>query len=106
MNKNNEIFYLSLDNNNMNGFYNTNFHDEEFCKSILDSGGIIIDEELHSYLVSLCDFKFIGLREERLYTIKDKDLFIATPPRIDTTPQQPTLEERITAMEELIMGVL
>ena len=87
------------------GFYIEEFHGVDKCQSVLDNGGIKCDEELWKYILSLGAVTFKEIAEEREYTISDKYLFEKIV-QSDTTPQQPSMEERIAALELLMMGVI
>lgn len=67
---------------------------------------IEISTGLHNYLVGLGQCKLIADVEDREYTILDKDLFERAEQPVDTTPQQPSMEERLAALETLMMGVI
>lgn len=100
------MFYVDLDNKKVIGFYIEDIHGVETCNSILKNGGFRIDEELWQHLLTLGECKFLGTVEQREYTILDKDLFERVVQPVDTTPQQPSMEERIAALELLMMGVI
>jgi len=95
-----------LEDNKITGFCSEDNAGVERCNEILASGGFKIDKELWQYLLALGDCKFTGTVEEREYTILDKDLFERIVQLIDDTPKQPTLEERLAALEALMMGVI
>ncbi len=101
------MVYMNLDKEkNTNGFYVEDIHGLDTCNSIIEKGGLKINEELWEYLLTLGKCKFVGIVEEREYTISDKDLFERVIQPIDTTPQSPSLEERLAALETLMMGVI
>lgn len=100
------MVFTNIQNNKVKGFYTVDIHGEQVCNSVYAMGGLKIDEELHQYLLTLGECKFIGTVEEREYTILDKDLFETVIQPIDNTPQEPSLEERLAALEALMMGVI
>lgn len=100
------MYYANIKNNKINDFYVEDVHGLEACNSIIKNGGIKIDEELWQHLLTLGECKFVGMAEEREYTIIDKDLFERVIQPVDTTPKQPSLEERLEALELLMMGVI
>jgi len=102
------MLYMDLDiGKKNNGFYAEDIHGIETCNTIIKNGGVKIDEELWQYILILGECKFTGAVEEREYTILDKELFeIVVQPPTDDTPQQPSLEERLAALEALMMGVI
>lgn len=101
-----QIFYTKINSSMIDGFYVVDIHGKEKCQSILDNGGILIDEELHQHLLTLGQVEITATKEDRVYTINDKDLFREIPLVVDTVPQPPTLEERMAVLEELMMGVI
>ena len=101
------MFYMDLDTEKEdNGFYTEEIHGLEKCETIIANSGLKIDEELWQHLLSLGKCKFTGTVEAREYTILDKDLFETVVQSIDVTPQQPSTEERLAALEALMMGVI
>lgn len=94
-------YYVALKDYKMNGFYCEDIHGEERCNEILGNGGLKLSEDLWQYLSMLgCEIEFVGDIEEREYNISDKDLFKEVIQPVDTTPQPPTLEERVTTLGE------
>ncbi|WP_346847984.1 MULTISPECIES: hypothetical protein [unclassified Clostridium] len=101
------MLYMDLDiEKKNNGFYTEDIHGIEKCETILAQGGLLVDEELWQHLLVVEECKFIGTVEQREYTILDKDLFEKIIQPVDTKPQQPLLEERLAALETLMMGVI
>lgn len=100
------MFYVKIDNKKVLGFYITGLHGLELCNQIYADGGIKIDDELHRYIISVGEVEFNGVKEDRIYSIEDKALFEQVVQPVDTTPQPPTLEERLMALESLMMGVI
>lgn len=101
------MYYVDLNNKKIIGFYIEELHGKEKCEEIISSDGLKIDEELWQYILTLGECKFTGTVEEREYTILDKDLFERVIQPVDTTPQPPTLEERVTTLgEELTLEKL
>ncbi|HAY3897729.1 TPA: hypothetical protein JRS25_003672 [Escherichia coli] len=101
-------YYTILKDKKIKGFYCKEIHGEDYCKTIIYSGGgLEVSEELWSHLLSLGESKFIGKVEERLYTIEDKELFEkVVPPLESIPPTQLSNEERLAALEAALMGVL
>lgn len=99
------IYYAEIKEKIITAYYIEDIHGEELCKSILVKGGIVVDEELHQYLLTLGEVEFTGIKEDRIYTLLDKSLFNKVEIMIDST-QQPSQEERISALETALMGVL
>lgn len=95
-------YYTELIENKINGYYLEDRHGKEFCRSI--NNYIKVNEELHCYLLTLREAKFIGEKEDRLYTIDDKELFSIVEPSQITI--EPSFEERLAALESAMMGVL
>ncbi len=93
-------YYTILKDEKIKGFYCKDIHGEDYCKTIINSGGLEISEELWSHLLSLGESKFIGEVEKRLYTIEDKELFEEVIQPIDTTPQPPSFNEQLVALGE------
>ncbi len=100
------MYFTELKNNVIEGFYLEEINGIQKCNSVLESGGIEIDEELHQHLLSLGQCKFTGVKEGKMYTLSDKDLFEKVVQPVDDIPQQPSLEERLAALEALMMGVI
>lgn len=100
------MYFTELKNKEVVGFYNTEIHGEEKCNLVLENGGIKIDEELHQHLLSLGQSKFIGVKEDKVYTLSDKDLFEKIIATVDDTPQAPTTEERLGALELALLEML
>lgn len=100
------MFYACIKNKTIEGFYHQDIHGEQVCNTVYVMGGIKVDEELHQQLLSLGEVEFIGVKEEKLYTIADKSLFKKVDAVVDTSPQPPSSEQRISALEELMMGVI
>lgn len=94
------MVFTNIQNNKIKGFYTVDIHGEQVCNSVYAMGGLKIDEELHQYLLTLGECKFIGTVEEREYTIQDKELFEEVVQPIDTTPQPPSFNEQLAALGE------
>ncbi len=93
-------YYTILKDKKIKGFYCKEIHGEDYCKTIINSGGFEVSEELWSHLLSLGEVKFIGEIEKRLYTIEDKELFEKVVQPIDSTPQPPSFNEQLAALGE------
>lgn len=100
------MYYVKLNQGDVEGFYIEDLHGTEICTSIYEEGGLKIDDELHEYLLTLNSCRFTGVKEDRDYTISDKDSFTAIISPPDNTPQLPTQEDRLAALEAALMGVL
>lgn len=100
------MYQARLENTVIKGFYIEEVHGAKACEQVLVEGGLNIDEELHDYLLTLNLSKFTGIRESRVYTIQDKNLFSQIIPPPDNTPVPPTNEDRLAALEAALMGVL
>lgn len=100
------MIYANVKDKVITGFYIEEFHGVDKCQSVLENGGIEVDEELWGYILSLGVVTFKEIAEERKYTILDKNLFEGVVQPIDITPQQPNLEDRMIALENLMMGVI
>jgi len=95
------MYYVEIKSSKENcKFYTEDIHGIEKCNMVISEGGIIIDEELWRYLLTLGSSKFIGIAEEREYTILDKELFEEVVQPIDTTLQPPTFNEQLVALGE------
>lgn len=99
------MYYVKIENTEGKGFYIEEIHGRDVCIFIYNAGGLKIDDELHDYLLTLNTFKFIGVKEDREYTINDKELFKAITTTVEDSHDL-TMEERMAALEQLIMGVL
>ena len=95
------IYYTKLDGNKISGFYIESFHGKELCESL---NHIKIDEELHSYIIDFGLVAFNGLKEDKLYTIEDKDSFCKEEP--EPVVLSPTVEDRLAALEQLMLEAL
>lgn len=93
-------YYVELKDKKVNGFYTEEIHGFEKCETIIANGGIKINEELWQQLLILRECKFIGVVEDKEYTILDKDLFEEVIQPIDTTPQPPSFNEQLVALGE------
>ena len=100
------MYYAELINNKIVGFYLKEIHGIDKCNLILSNAGIKLDEELHQYLLNLGQSKFIGVKENKIYTLLDKALFEKVIPPVDNTPQEPAMGDRVAALEAALMGVL
>lgn len=100
------MYYTSIKNNIIEGFYIEDIHGVNQCDKVLSEGGIIIDEELHHHLISLGRVEFKGSVESKIYRIEDKLLFEKVIPKVDVTQKPLSIEERISALEEIMMGVI
>ncbi len=100
------MYYVEIKSSKENcKFYTEDIHGIEKCNMVTSEGGIIIDEELWRYLLTLGSSKFIGIAEEREYTILDKELFEEVVQPIDTTPQPPTFNEQLAALGEEVASL-
>lgn len=76
-------------------------------KIILENGGVKINEELHQYLLSLGQCKFIGVKEDKIYTILDKNFFEKVVLRVDPSPQTKSeleiIKEKIAIQEQSLL---
>lgn len=92
--------------NKIIAFHVEDLDGEFFCKEIINLGGIEVSEELHNYMVSQGQVKFIGTLEKRVYTLEDKHLFetVVQPPI--NNQLTPSNEDRLSALETALMGVL
>ena len=100
------MYYAELINNKIVGFYLKEIHGIDKCNLILSNAGIKLDEELHQYLLNLGQSKFIGVKENKIYTLLDKALFEKVIPPVDNTPQAPNADERISALELALLEML
>ncbi|GEM_PF-713632 len=97
------MYYFAVleEDNKIKGFYCEAIHGIDYCKSIIDNGGLKLSEELWSYIINLnVSIEFIGKVEDREYTILDNELFEEVVQPIDTTPQPPTFNEQLAALGE------
>lgn len=101
-----KLIYSEINDNVLIGYYPEDMYSKDLCNNIIKSGGICIDEELWQYCVSLGSVKFMENVEARTYTIEDKEKFLQYKLPINSDPKPPILEERITALENLLMEVL
>lgn len=103
------MYYAKIIDRIIEGFYIEEFHGEELCQSIVESGGIEVDEELHQYIISLGKAEFLGIKEEKIYTIIDKDLFKEVIQPEDTTPHPPSdvdlLKEEVLQQAESMVDM-
>lgn len=103
------MYYADVKNKGVVGFYLEDINGIDKCNLIFKNGGIKVDEELHQYLLNLGQSKFIGVREERLYTLADKALFEKIIPPVDNTPQPKSqieiLQETVDALVLSSLGV-
>lgn len=81
------MYYADVKGKERVVYYIVEINGEEKCNLILENGGIKINEELHQYLLSLGQCKFIGVKEDKIYTILDKNLFEKVILPIDPSPQ-------------------
>lgn len=102
------IYYAKLNNaQEIEGFYIEDFYGKELCESL---NHINVDEALHSYLLNVGSLMiFRGVKEDRLYTILDKDLFKKVIQPEDTTPQPPSemdlLKEEVLQQSESMLDM-
>jgi len=99
------MYFVLLDSNKLvTGCFTIESNGEKFCNELDKESTIKIDDKLFEYLIFLPGQKqFVGIVDERVLTIADKDLlqsYIVTEAKI------PSLEERIIVMEKLLLEVL
>lgn len=100
-------YYVELNNEHIvEGYYNEDINGYEKCDHVLALGGIKIDQELWEHLTSLNQCRFLGVLEDRLYTIVDKDLFEKVVTQVDPGVPVPSLEDRIKILEDMQINAL
>lgn len=101
-------YYAQLDNEGkILGFYMQNLHGEQVCNQIYTCGGLKLNEEIWKEIVGMGVAKFLGTREERIYTMDDLALFEKIIPPVDNTPkpksQMQILQETV---DQLVLTTL
>ena len=76
-----------------NGFY------KEGISKFIPSPNINISNELRHYLLSIGDFKLKLKPSKEILTIDDIEIFEIIINETENTPQEPTLYERVDALE-------
>ena len=95
------IYFVAINKNmEWEGYFLEDIHGEEKCQEILWRGGIKVDEELHSKLLEMGKWKYIGKTNKFMHTVEDIKLFEMVVQPVDTTPQPPTFNEQLTALGE------
>lgn len=95
------MYIVEIENNTVIGFYTQDINGGKECSLILERDGINIDEELHRYLLSLGKCKFTGIKEDRVYSMKDKDLFEEIIQQSENKPIPKTEVELIKEKQEM-----
>lgn len=88
--------------NQILGYYMEEIHGTERCQSLPNS--IMIDEDLHEYLLSLGFAELIAPPEGGMYTMENKNVFQKVVPKEILMP--PSVDERVAALEQLMLEVL
>ena len=79
-------YYVQLDNEGkILGFYLQDIHGEQVCNQIYTCGGLKLNEGIWKELVGMGVAKFLGIREDRIYTMDDLALFEKVIPPVDNT---------------------
>lgn len=68
------MYYVELKDGKIKGVYTKKVHGEKLCNDLYKNDGLILDEEIWQYVLAFGETKFIGTREDREYTIGDKEL--------------------------------
>lgn len=103
------MYYVKINSGVIDGFYIEDLHGEQVCNTVYLMGGLKVEEELYQHLLSLGQAEFIGSKEEKIYTILDKDLFKKVIQPLDPTPPQPSqlelLKEEVLQQSESMVDM-
>ena len=95
------IYFVAINKNmEWEGYFLEDIHGEEKCHDVLVNGGIKIDGELHSKLLEMGKWKYIGKTNKIMHTVEDIGLFEVVVQPVDTTPQPPTIPDTIKSLGE------
>ena len=95
------IYFVAINKNmEWEGYFLEDIHGEEKCHDVLVNGGIKIDGELHSKLLEMGKWKYIGKTNKIMHTVEDIGLFEVVVQPVDTTPPPPDFKEQLTALGE------